>query len=227
MPSVDVFYVMDKERPFFQEHLRAYHDNTKYPHSFYVHCQPGTTHENVQRCLDKSVADRIVLIDDDCMVLPSSPDWLEIMMRTMDEYERCAICVPVECKTPEVLAKYLADPTGVLRRNCNVYPQPIEYAWLPSYCFMIDRTRVPSIYADTSIPQPVGMTDLDMSLQATELGWDCLAITEFAVYHRWKEYDVHTSRVTDEYNRVLHQWAAKKWKTRYTSITKFPGMILT
>lgn len=223
---VDVCFYMHKEAPFFAENLRALKENTRYPHNFFIVCEPGSAHDNIQRCLDRSTADRIVILDDDCRVLPSDPDWLSRMMNLFDTHERCAVAVPVECKTQDALDRYLADPETTIRNSFPCYPIPICFNWLPGYCMGIDRTRVPQIYADRSIPRPTGMSDLDMSLQAATLGWDCMAITEFAVYHPWKSKGEEEERMAGQYTQELNAWAWRKWGAYLNTMDRQPYMIV-
>ena len=223
-PNVDIGIFMHEERSWFQKNLDALNSITEHPFNLILVNESGTAHENINRVIDRSTADRLVIMDDDAQILAPDPNWLDIMMKTMDDDPRIGMLVPLEIKTEETLRPYLKDKKMLMdfAPRENLY-----YSWLPGYLMMFDRSRTPDIRADEGIPTPWGMSDLDLALQVRWLGFDCVCCTRFCVYHPWKYNDDGSIVEKKEWDEIQHNFMRDKWGEFFTDVYHKPtGTIL-
>ncbi len=222
--TTEIFYYAHQEPPWLAQNIQALKDTTDGDYELRVLIEPGTAHENLDRCLLRAKSDRVVIMDDDCAILPPDRNWLQQIHKAFDENPRVGQVTPIEIKDPETRDVYVHSPDAFKKWLPNSFRVP----WLPGYLIALDRTRVPDIRADVGLPGCTGMSDLDISLQVTWRGFDCLALTGFCAYHPWKSLEAHSTRIDPERDNQQKLYMYAKWGEHFVqAATAQLGMIVT
>ena len=224
----DLFLYLHEEPPWFRENLHALKTITRDKYHLHIICEEGTAHQNIHRCLElarRLGSRRIILMDDDMRILPPDPGWLGDLMRIFDEHPTVGQLTPIEIKEDRTLAVYLKDKQVAL----SVVPPPFRSPWLPGYMMAFDLERTPDLYGDVNIPYATGTSDLDLSLQVRQAGYDCIAATSFAVSHPWKPGASEHSKLDETRKRDEEQikYMKGKWGSFYTqAVASRVGVLL-
>jgi len=150
-------------------------------YTLHITCQPGNVHVNMNRALDRCCGRYTCLMDDDC--IPLGAGWLEACIAMLREYPKFGIVAPVEIKDCTTLRTWFADPTTLIHEDA---PPLLPAPWLPGYCMVIDRRRLPAIRVDENIVGDVGMSDLQLTLDARRSGFGVAHCTKVVVWHPFK-----------------------------------------
>jgi hypothetical protein len=139
-------------------------------------------------------------MDEDIVLLHD--DWFERLEEDLLDDPKLAIVGCAEIKEP-------TDdwPIPSLRR----------VPWIAAYLIAVDRKKLPWASYDENMPGLLGMTDVDLCLQARNAGYDVGCDTGVVVLHQklpeLKDPEIHDHRSTFRQNEMKLQFAYmyEKW----------------
>ena len=198
--------------------------------------QPGNCHENMKRVWDTCNSRFLCYVDEDVEILDR-----RLFHRLVDIVSRPDIgaVVPLEAKeidmAREYKEKWIYEDKKIIKKSGKVF----EAIWLPAYCLMIDRDKVPDMAVDVEIPGRKGMTDVDICFQIHHAGFRTVMDLSTAVFHelknsdhgwnrdKFKKYDcpVPNSREVIEGNIKQIEYMIRKWTEFFDNKDQFMAII--
>ncbi len=162
----------------------------------------GTVHENINRVLDRARTRYLVILDDDA--IPLRAGWLRGLVSALKLHPDVGIVGVPQMRNLRSIRSWCSGWLIVDEQaGCLV-------SWVPGYVMAIDRTRASWLRADEQIPSPVGMSDVDLCLQAQSRGLRCLIDPRWPVYHPVKPMPARGRAILEEqYKYMLRKWGSR------------------
>lgn len=187
---------------FFPRVIGSVAGNVKMNYNLIVVADSGNCHDNMQKVLDRSTSRILCFMDEDIQLLDEFT--IPRMMRVLLESDDIAMVVPMQLYTLALAAQYRR-----LIQERGPHPDYMstvkEINMCAAYCLMVDREKLPDLYADRDIPTIKGFTDADMSLQAHLAGYKRAVLASSYIYHLDKK-----NWTVDDFNKYQCPlpWAA-------------------
>lgn len=169
------------------------------------------------RALARARSRTVILMDEDVMVW--QPFWLDRLEADLRSFDDIGIVGTNDCKKPENLVFVPLKDEGH-----DLIPQN----WVPAHvmAFAWDRLQ-DHVFPDTTIPGVMGMTDVDLCLQAEKASYRVLLDPNVVVYHptrNHKETRIQEQRPTIEEQKACFErqvdYMVAKWGDFYVSRMK-------
>jgi len=162
--------------------------------------EDSTSFEAINRCLKRSKSRYVCICDDDLEFIDEN--WLPKLIEVMQQHEDIGMLVPIEFKKPEEVEAWRSLGSEELQSR---HHWVTSVSWAAGYVMLFDRERTPWIHMDENIPGRVQMSDLDMSLQVRDAGYN-VAITAATVVHHIPKPQ------TPEYIEQYGDWGVEQTK---------------
>jgi hypothetical protein len=170
--------------------------------------EPGTVHENINRVLRRAYEKNVrylCLMDDDA--IPLNEGFLDTLMDVMNATPDCGVIQAMEIQQAELRNKYIAKQRHKQLPSNLAQHTMLRIPWLQGFLAFFDLWKTPGLWADEAIPHPVGMSDLDLSLQVRKAGFQTYVCGCVAVYHPEKPMRPHAK----EHNEDQCKYMFQKW----------------
>jgi hypothetical protein len=146
--------------------------------------EPGNCHQNMQRVLDRGRSRILCFMDEDIELLDeyTIPRMRDVLLSS----DEIAMIVPVQ-----IFERHLARDYRDFVEAKGPHPNPESTVKLINMCaaysMMVDREKLPKLYADTKIPGIKGFTDCDLSMQVHAAGYKLALLSSGYIYHENKK----------------------------------------
>ncbi|MHA2263658.1 MAG: hypothetical protein ACXAEN_14780 [Candidatus Thorarchaeota archaeon] len=170
---------------FFPRVIGSIAEHVRINYNLIVVAEPGNCHDNMQRVIDRSRSRFLCFMDEDIMLLDK--DTIPRMIEVLKQRDDIALVVPMQLYTLALAAQYkkLIEERGP---HPDFMSTVKEINMCAAYCLMVDREKMPDLYADRDIPTIKGFTDADMSLQAEALNLRRAVLASSYIYHVDKKH---------------------------------------
>lgn len=196
-PIVDIGVYMHRWSELQVNCIRSIAEHTRSSYNLIVVCEPGSCHRNMNRVLERSTADFMILMDEDVEIYQAN--WLDILLADLEPKDVGVVGTFVG-RSRDAMAAWSPDHPVE-----GTWPQ--ERPWIPAHVMAFPMHRVRDFLRfDECIPWVMGMTDVDACLQIRHHNLRVFTDRRVVVYHPTRDDD--ETRNVEERPKVSEQ---QKW----------------
>lgn len=154
------------------------HTNQSY--NLIIVCEPGSCHQNMNRVLDRSTQDILILMDEDVQILQDN--WLDLLVSEVSK-PKIGVVGTFVARNADARNSWMEHPE-------NPGDWPREREWIPAHVMCFDMRKCRDFLRfDESIPWIMGMTDVDACVQLKSNGLKRMVDGRVVVYHPTRDRD--------------------------------------
>lgn len=174
-PVIDIGVYCHRFSDFQVDCISSVAQHTKQSYNLIVVCEPGSCHKNMNRVLDRSMGDYLILMDEDVQI--EQDNWLDLLTGDLESVKDAGVVGTFVARSQAALQAWspeMATP--------GTWPE--ERTWIPAHVMCFDMRRVREFLRfDECIPWIMGMTDVDACLQIRHIGLRVMIDRRVVVYH--------------------------------------------